>query len=244
MGQAKTRDYSLNHKVEYGGEHFVFDPYWSGLGIWKHFDTKRGTPGKIAKRDLQLILNEIVFGDPELPNMMDRFAHADRKERERLKEISESWLQLKVKGIKHQITGRYLKTVNTFDIGHMYFYLYDAKHKATLPVWDKFPLMIPIEMYPNGWLGLNLHFLDSGEKAEILEHMIKAFGYYEGEYLRLNINYRSLRRLEYFEELSPCIKHYLTSNIQSRILPVEPHEWAYAIWLPAADMQYNKKKNK
>ena len=43
-------------------------------------------------------------------------------------------------------------------IGRMYFYFYDPKTKDTLPYYDKFPLVIPIERYPDGFLGLNLHY--------------------------------------------------------------------------------------
>ena len=45
-------------------------------------------------------------------------------------------------------------------VGRMYFYHYDPKYKDTLPVWDKFPLVIPMEMYDDGFLGLNIHYLD------------------------------------------------------------------------------------
>ena len=42
--------------------------------------------------------------------------------------------------------------------GKMYFYFYDPKYKAVLPIYDRFPLVIPIEPYPDGFLGLNLHY--------------------------------------------------------------------------------------
>jgi hypothetical protein len=171
--------------------------------------------------------------------MVDRFAKATKAERQRLRDISVKWLEEKVHGMKSQYSSSKYRTVNTFEIGHMYFYIYDAKYKHKLPVWDKFPLMIPIEMYPNGWLGLNLHFLEEKERAEILNNLTKAFGYHEGNFLKLNISYRTIRRLEYFETLTPCIKHYLSSHIQSRILPIEPHEWPFSIWLPVQEMQFS-----
>ncbi len=42
-------------------------------------------------------------------------------------------------------------------VGSMYGFYYDAKTKDTLPHWDIFPIMIPIEYYADGWLGINLH---------------------------------------------------------------------------------------
>ena len=32
-----------------------------------------------------------------------------------------------------------------FELGKMYMFFYDAKHKKTLPYWDRFPVMIPVE---------------------------------------------------------------------------------------------------
>ena len=43
-------------------------------------------------------------------------------------------------------------------IGKMYFYYYDAKTKDMLPYWDKFPLVIPLEVHTDGFIGLNLHY--------------------------------------------------------------------------------------
>ena len=36
-------------------------------------------------------------------------------------------------------------------IGKMYFYSYDAKTKDKLPYFDKFPLVLPIEEYRDGF---------------------------------------------------------------------------------------------
>ncbi len=56
-------------------------------------------------------------------------------------------------------------------IGRMYTYQYDPKLKDVLPVWDKFPLVIPIEMYSDGFLGLNLHYLDPYSRLILLDRL-------------------------------------------------------------------------
>ena len=56
-------------------------------------------------------------------------------------------------------------------IGKMYFFNYDAKFKEVLPVWDKFPLVIPMDTYSNGFLGLNLHYLDPGSRLALLDRL-------------------------------------------------------------------------
>ena len=43
--------------------------------------------------------------------------------------------------------------------GVMNLFGYDAKHKATLPYYDKFPLIFPIEPAKGGFIGINFHYL-------------------------------------------------------------------------------------
>lgn len=56
-------------------------------------------------------------------------------------------------------------------IGNMYFFFYDAKYKETLPYWDRFPLVIPIDFYSESFLGLNLHYLDYKSRAILLDKL-------------------------------------------------------------------------
>ena len=53
----------------------------------------------------------------------------------------------------------------------MYFYFYDPKHKDTLPYYDRFPLVIPIERYPDGFLGLNLHYIHPKQRIILLDKL-------------------------------------------------------------------------
>ena len=43
--------------------------------------------------------------------------------------------------------------------GSMYMYFYDPKHKKTLPYYDRFPLIFPINKAKGGFLGINMHYL-------------------------------------------------------------------------------------
>ena len=42
----------------------------------------------------------------------------------------------------------------TLEMGNMYMFRYDPKHKKTLPYYDTYPLIIPLERYKDGFLGL------------------------------------------------------------------------------------------
>ena len=54
-----------------------------------------------------------------------------------------------------------MKWDNKITPGRLYLYMYDAKHKATLPYWDKYPLVFPYAETEDrkGFYGLNMHYL-------------------------------------------------------------------------------------
>ena len=58
-------------------------------------------------------------------------------------------------------------------IGGMYLYLYDPKYKAVLPFYDMYPLTLPVEMYLDGFLGINLHYLPPMARVRLLNSLIE-----------------------------------------------------------------------
>ena len=56
-------------------------------------------------------------------------------------------------------------------LGRMYFFVYNPKHKATLPYYDMFPLVLPVERYSNGFLGINFHYLAPKDRAFLLDEI-------------------------------------------------------------------------
>jgi hypothetical protein len=119
-------------------------------------------------------------------------------------------------------------------IGRMYFYLYDPKHKDTLPYYDRFPLVIPIERYPDGFLGLNLHYIHPKHRIILLDKLSEAANNSKfHETTRLKISYHYLQRASKIFEAQPCIKRYLFNHIDSRFLEITADEWDIAALLPA-----------
>ena len=43
--------------------------------------------------------------------------------------------------------------------GRLNMFFYDPKLKATLPYYDRFPLVLPLKRFENGFLGINFHYL-------------------------------------------------------------------------------------
>ena len=120
-----------------------------------------------------------------------------------------------------------------FRIGSMYFFVYDPKGKNDLDYYDKFPLVIPLESYSDGFLGLNLHYLPMRYRLYFMRKLMpKAILNDDNEIMRLRITYEILAASRKYKEFRPCIKRYLYSHIRSRILAVEPEEWDIAMYLP------------
>ena len=127
-------------------------------------------------------------------------------------------------------------------LGRMYFFVYNPKHKATLPYYDMFPLVLPVERYGNGFLGINFHYLAPKDRAHLLDE-IKVFVNDKSlsENARIMLTYDMLRGFTKFKRAKPCLKRYLTTYMKTQFIPVLPDEWGPSIFLP---VEMFKKKSK
>jgi hypothetical protein len=117
--------------------------------------------------------------------------------------------------------------------GRLYQFFYDPKGKADMPYYDRFPLVLILEKYDDGFLGLNLHYLPIKYRVAFLDKLLNyAILDDEDNPARLRITYDILTASRRFREFRPCIKRYLFSQIRSKILTIEPQEWEVAIFLP------------
>jgi len=149
---------------------------------------------------------------------------------------SRAWLRAKVKDLKPTSAGlmtdrQRLRTSSM--IGKMYFYFYDPKTKDSMPYYDRFPLVIPIERYNDGFLGLNLHYIHPKNRMILLDKLSDTTSNdtYD-EKTKLKINYRYLAAASRVFEATPCIKRYLFTQIESRFLEISADEWDIAALLP------------
>ncbi len=149
---------------------------------------------------------------------------------------SRAWLRAKVKELKPTsdklMTDRQ-RLKNKSMIGRMYFYFYDPKTKDSMPYYDRFPLVIPIERYNDGFLGLNLLYIHPKNRMILLDKLsdTTSNGTYD-ENTKLKINYRYLAAASRVFEATPCIKRYLFTQIESRFLEITADEWDIAALLP------------
>jgi hypothetical protein len=149
---------------------------------------------------------------------------------------SRAWLRAKVKDLKptsDKLMADRDRLKNKSMIGKMYFYFYDPKTKDTMPYYDRFPLVIPIERYNDGFLGLNLHYIHPKNRMVLLDKLSDTTSNdtYD-ENTKLKINYRYLAAASRVFEATPCIKRYLFTQIESRFLEITADEWDIAAMLP------------
>jgi len=124
----------------------------------------------------------------------------------------------------------------------MYMFFYDPKHKETLPYYDSFPLVIVLDKAEGGFLGMNLHYIPPVLRAKFLDALIDtANNKMYTDDTRFMVSYRMMKAAAKFKYYKPCVKHYLTSNIRSRLALVPAPEWEIATFLPTADFQKGSK---
>jgi hypothetical protein len=123
-------------------------------------------------------------------------------------------------------------------VGQMYMYYYDPKHKATLPYYDRFPLVFPYRKVPGGFMGLNLHYLPYVYRAKLMDALYDVANNDKfDETTKLKLNYNILSSSSQFKYFAPCVKHYLTEQLRSKFLYVYPSEWDIALFLPTERFQ-------
>ena len=117
--------------------------------------------------------------------------------------------------------------------GEMYMMFYDPKHKKTLPYYDRFPLVIPFQRAKGGFLGLNLHYLPHGLRATFLDQLYDTTtnDKYDNS-TRFRLTYDILQKVSSNNAFEPCVKHYLSGHIRSKLGVVDAADWEIAIFLP------------
>jgi hypothetical protein len=157
----------------------------------------------------------------------------------RLSKDSIAWLREKIAEIKRpaaivrDIVQEKSRRTNQLKLGRLYAFVYDPKSKDDLPYYDKFPLVLVLEKYPDGFLGLNLHYLPYKYRVAFLTKLVKyAVTDKEDDIVRLRVTYDILNASRRFKEFKPCLKRYLFNHMRSRLLTIQPNEWETATLLP------------
>jgi hypothetical protein len=125
------------------------------------------------------------------------------------------------------------RKVSRFVLGGLYCFYYDPKTKDKLPYYDRFPLVLVLDRHPDGFTGLNLHYLPLKYRVVFLDKLLDLAQLdTNGDIKRVQVTYDILSASKRFKEFRPCIKRYLLNHVKSKILAVQPNEWETAVFMP------------
>lgn len=121
--------------------------------------------------------------------------------------------------------------------GRMYFFGYSPKTKADLHFWDEFPIVVALHKQRGGFLGLNLHYLSPGLRAQFLNRLLVFVD--NPNYLdsqdngaRMRVTYGMLKKAASLRLFKHCIKRYEYGHIRTKLAFIPPPEWKAVPFFP------------
>jgi len=117
--------------------------------------------------------------------------------------------------------------------GTMNFFMYDPKYKNNLnvlPYYDRFPLVLPIEEYRDGFLGLNFHYLSIPMRLKLL-NIIQEYATNDrmDETTRIRLTWNRIKRNPI---VKPTVKRYLANHVRGTFRRIDAEEMMVAVLLP------------
>ena len=154
---------------------------------------------------------------------------------------SSSWYRSAVASIASAVTARKLYNQGKINqrpsSGRLNLFFYDPKFKETLPYYDTFPLVLPLQPIRGGFLGINFHYLSPGVRFNLLNQLQRfASNNKFDSTTRLEVSYAKVGG---FTRVKPTIKKYLYSNVRSGFMRVDLQDAPTAVYLPV--QQFKKR---
>jgi hypothetical protein len=114
--------------------------------------------------------------------------------------------------------------------GRLNMFIYDPKFKKTLPYYDTFPLVLPLEEYSDGFLGINLHYLPIPLRIRLLDRLVDFSNDTDFDKgTRLIVEYRKVKNIKL---VKPTIHKYLAGQVKSQFRRIDADEFMIATLLP------------
>ena len=146
---------------------------------------------------------------------------------------SAAWYRSNVASIADRVTARKLmnqgKLIGRPSAGRLNMFFYDPKLKKTLPYYDTFPLVLPLEPIKGGFMGMNFHYLPPLLRFRLLQRMQRFADGGLNEKTKIDATYDDVKTINL---VKPTIKKYLYSYVQTGFLRINADEAATAIYLP------------
>jgi len=159
---------------------------------------------------------------------------------------SYQWYRDQVRNLGSGLSGTQLlrneKLSSRIVPGNMYLFMYDPKHKEILPYYDTVPLVLPFKSVPEGFLGINLHYLPYLARFKLLGELSKlTLDKRVDEKTKIQISWQILNSSSKYLAATACVKHYLNDHLRSRFLKINYSDWITASMLPVENFKKAKK---
>ena len=146
---------------------------------------------------------------------------------------SAAWYRSNVQSLADRVTANKLmsqgKLIGRPSAGRLNMFFYDPKLKKKLPYYDTFPLVLPIETIPGGFMGMNFHYLPPLQRFRLLQNLQRFADGGVSSTTKINANYDGIKNISIARK---TIKKYLYSHVRSSFLRIDFDEAALAVYLP------------
>lgn len=191
-----------------------------------------------------------------------------------LSQKSRGWFKSLIRQLrKHPIKHKQLAfgdpkhNTKTLMVGKLYIFQYDPKYKATLPIYDKYPLALPFSTDGKTFYALNLHYLPHRQRAWLLYQLGKIYNTNKKETSirnnkkiassvtsvidsvlasigskRMRITWGMLSNMPKVDT-EKAVKRYLPNHIKSPLREIPAEDYPKIILLPFEQWVYGNKNN-
>lgn len=160
---------------------------------------------------------------------------------------SYQWYRDQVRQLGNNVSGVQLlrneKLSSVIIPGQMYLFMYDPKLKKTLPYYDITPLVLPFRKLPDGFLGINLHYLPYLTRFKLLGELNRlVIDKTVNDQTRMQLSWQILNSSSRYLSATACVKHYLNDHLRSRFLKIDYRDWITASMLPVENFKKSTKE--
>lgn len=162
---------------------------------------------------------------------------AEKEGIERHTEESVNWFRIELRKLRKIIPSNFENRhegyfVGRPRVGRMYSFIYDPKTKEKLPYYDIFPLIFILRKLPDGFIGINMHYLSPKDRQMLYLNLLDKLNNEDyDETTKLKLSYRVLRGLSKRRYGKAIIKRYLYSHLDSRLMEIPSDVWEVALML-------------
>ena len=189
-----------------------------------------------------LVFKELIYNGVNQGNIPARTRLARDWYRDAASQVLDGKRSLKPASIEREFEEK--RKVSRVEPGTMYMFRYDPKHKKTLPYYDVFPVVFPIKMEQDGFVGINFHYLPPTFRANLMDalYSITTDKRYD-ENTKVLATYNILQKASKFKYFKPTVKRYLSKFVRSPFMQITAAEWDIAIFLPVENFKKASKED-